>query len=307
MNFQYCSDDELHLSSLKAADAERADTLRLLKHLIEIEKRHLYSNYECSSLHAYCVKYLKMSDPQAGRRVSASRLLRELPTIEEKVVSGSLTLTSVCQASSFFKKEAHAGNKIDLAKKLEILGELNSNPDFHIRESVKRRTEKLTEIKIVVDDELLSQLDRLKEIWSHALPGASYTQIIMRLASTAVAKFGPQLKAECALVRSTAKKKRSIKVSANSKVVEGVIHRSRNIPAEIRRDVWTRDRGRCTFVNEKSGEVCEARHFIEFDHIIPFVADGEHSVKNLRLRCRAHNHRHSVETFGEKSANAWRH
>lgn len=73
------TDDQLHHSSLHVADRERVTTVELLKHLNEIERRHLFSRNECESLHAYCVKYLKMSDPQAGRRVSASRLIGEFP------------------------------------------------------------------------------------------------------------------------------------------------------------------------------------------------------------------------------------
>jgi hypothetical protein len=185
MNLRLLTDDELHDSSQTAAASEREETLKLLKHLNEVERRHLFSKFECSSLHAYCVKYLKMSDPQAGRRVAAARLLSDLPILEKKVATGFMTLTSVCQMSSFIKNEARAGNHLNQLEKLELLSRVDSqstkkieqillshasHPDLHFRESVKQKTETITEIKIMVGQDFMADLERLKEIWSHALP-----------------------------------------------------------------------------------------------------------------------------------------
>jgi len=62
---------------------------------------------------------------------------------------------------------------------------------------------------------------------------------------------------------------------------------SRYIPAAIRREVWRRDGGRCAFVGERGRCVETSR--LEFHHVVPFADDGETSVANLALRCRAHN------------------
>lgn len=334
MQLRQLSDEQLHNASLMVAERERFTTLELLKHLSEIERRHLFSRYECDSLHSYCVKYLKMSDPQAGRRVKASRLLREIPVLEEKIADGTMTLTSVCQASSFFHREAQAGHKLATAEKIKVLASLDhqstvkverillarsESPEIHVREVVKQRTSELTEIKIVADEAMLRDLNRLKEIWSHAMPGATYTQIIARLAAEAVRSQDPNLKAERAAARSAARQKRceAATVDADSKQtaalpstvgVSSTPHpaRSRMIPSTVKHAVWIRDSGRCTFENSETGAVCESKHFVECDHIIPFARGGEHTTENLRLRCRAHNHQHSVESYGSPKANEWR-
>jgi hypothetical protein len=49
--------------------------------------------------------------------------------------------------------------------------------------------------------------------------------------------------------------------------------RGRHIPAEMKRRVWQRDQGRCTFVSE-SGRRCDARRFLQFDHIEPVARGG---------------------------------
>src|SRR2546422_800785 len=44
--------------------------------------------------------------------------------------------------------------------------------------------------------------------------------------------------------------------------------RGRYIPAEVRRTVWKRDGGQCTFVSA-TGQRCPARTLLQFDHIDP--------------------------------------
>lgn len=71
----------------------------------------------------------------------------------------------------------------------------------------------------------------------------------------------------------------------------------RYVPRHVKREVWKRDQGRCTFVGE-SGRRCEARNNLEFDHIEPVARGGEATVANLRLRCRAHNQLEAEQLFG---------
>jgi 5-methylcytosine-specific restriction endonuclease McrA len=71
----------------------------------------------------------------------------------------------------------------------------------------------------------------------------------------------------------------------------------RHVPIHVRRTVYTRDQGQCTFVSE-SGQRCPARTRLEFDHIEPVACGGRATVDNLRLRCRAHNQLEAECAFG---------
>jgi hypothetical protein len=73
--------------------------------------------------------------------------------------------------------------------------------------------------------------------------------------------------------------------------------RSRHVPAAVRREVYLRDRGQCSFVSE-DGRRCEARAALELDHVEPWAKLGDAQVDNIRLRCRAHNQLHARECFG---------
>jgi 5-methylcytosine-specific restriction endonuclease McrA len=69
------------------------------------------------------------------------------------------------------------------------------------------------------------------------------------------------------------------------------------IPAEIRRAVWERDRGRCTFVGT-DGHRCNSERYLEFDHVVPRARHPEATVEGLRLRCRTHNQYEAERIFG---------
>ncbi len=71
----------------------------------------------------------------------------------------------------------------------------------------------------------------------------------------------------------------------------------RHIPAAVKRAVWRRDGGRCTFVSA-DGHRCEARSRLEFDHAEPVAKGGQSTVGNLRLRCHAHNQHAAEQAFG---------
>jgi 5-methylcytosine-specific restriction endonuclease McrA len=72
---------------------------------------------------------------------------------------------------------------------------------------------------------------------------------------------------------------------------------SRHVPAHVKRSVWQRDGGQCTFVSE-SGRRCEARRGLEFDHVKEYARGGEATVDGIRLRCRGHNQYTAEQTFG---------
>ena len=63
---------------------------------------------------------------------------------------------------------------------------------------------------------------------------------------------------------------------------------SRHVPAPVKRAVWVRDLGRCTFAGT-DGRRCGERGFLEFHHVRPYAAGGEASIENIQLRCRRHN------------------
>lgn len=57
---------------------------------------------------------------------------------------------------------------------------------------------------------------------------------------------------------------------------------NRLIPAEVKREVWKRDKGKCV--------VCGSKENLHFDHIIPYSKGGSSLVaENIQLLCAKHN------------------
>jgi 5-methylcytosine-specific restriction endonuclease McrA len=71
------------------------------------------------------------------------------------------------------------------------------------------------------------------------------------------------------------------------------------VPAAVRRAVFERDGGRCSYV-DSSGRRCAETHRLELHHLKPFAEGGEHTVENLALRCAAHNALAAEEDFGRE-------
>jgi hypothetical protein len=211
MNLTHVKDDELLNTTKQLNETIRNDTSTLLYYLAEVEKRRLFAREGCDSLFSFCKRVLKCSDGQAGRRVNAARVLVAMPEIKEHIDSGELSLTAVSQAQNFFKREPQSK-----AKKLEILSQLKSTstrdsekilfshsklPAVEVKESIKVVSSRISEIKFAADDELLKDLERLKEIWSHELPQGNLKDLFKKMANYCREQLDPVLKAERAQKR----------------------------------------------------------------------------------------------------------
>jgi hypothetical protein len=291
MNLTHLTNEELLRSTERAALDEREATTRLLHHLCEVQRRRLFALSGCSSLFDYCVRALKMSEPQAARRVNAARMLKEFPQIEEKIQSGALSLTAVSQAQVFFRKETSVSKekKAGILQELEnqpsrkaekILLSHSSNPEVPKKERVRAITETLSELRLTLDKETMENLERLREIWSHKMPGASMADLVKAMAAYCRQKLDPDVKTEP-------------KKHSSTPAPEG-----RYIPVPIKRAVSKRDKGCCTYEDPTTGRRCGSRYQLEFDHKVPFARGGKSTVENLRLRCRAHNQWHAIEAYG---------
>lgn len=74
--------------------------------------------------------------------------------------------------------------------------------------------------------------------------------------------------------------------------------KSRYIPAAIKRNVYRKAGGQCTYMHAESGNRCSETRHLELDHVTPFATGGETSASNLRLRCSAHNKLWAKDVYG---------
>ncbi|HET7544460.1 MAG TPA: HNH endonuclease [Polyangiaceae bacterium] len=180
-------------------------------------------------------------------------------------------------------------------------------------------------VRFTADGEFCQLLERVRGLAAHRLPSGDLLSLLKRgleayerelekerfavgkkarRSSNAQARSSAPSDAKLSLAESVSAHSVSAhSVSAELHHVERIpltstgAKRTRRCPAAVARAVFLRDRGQCTFV-ASDGRQCCARRWLELDHIVPRALGGEDSVRNLRLRCRAHNQHYARQCFG---------
>ena len=136
-------------------------------------------------------------------------------------------------------------------------------------------------LQVTIDRETHDKLRYAQALLSHALPSGDVAQVLDRALDALIGQL----------------EKRKVGAGKRPAKPPRASARRRHVPAPVRRAVWERDQGRCTFVGE-NGQRCEARRFLEFDHVVPVARGGRATVAGLRLRCRTHNQLEAERAFG---------
>jgi hypothetical protein len=218
---QKLSDPALIESTKSAVRKERNATTVVLHHFIEVENRRLYANRH-SSLFAWAREELRYTEGAAQRRIDSSRLLRRHPYLEQQIENGRISLTQLSYARHFFRQEKKHGSPYSLEQEREVLTALEGKSTRKTLRFLMERSsapEKLdpksgarpmkngkTELRLILDEETMNDLTRIKELWSHAVPDGDWAEIIARMANVTLEKIHPMKKAERAVQR---KEKRS--------------------------------------------------------------------------------------------------
>lgn len=320
------ANDVLLRDGAASARNESACTALLLAHIAEIERRTLYADEGYESMCAFCVGVWGLCEYAAYRRIGAARAAREFPAIFDAVAGGRLSLTGVNLLAPVLTQE-NAGELIDAAAgrtKRQLrdllagrcagpdapaLG-LAASPDIscnqlapalvvtngasaeHGPQAPEPTASPATQsappapaqrsLHAVLGQEAHDDLAYLKALLGHAVPSSDLTQVLGRVFKAAIRELERQKFAVSSRSRSGTPGK-------------GVS--SRQVPAAVRRVVFVRDGGRCTFVSEK-GHRCESQTRLQFDHVIPVAKGGTSTEENVRLLCSTHNQLEARRAFG---------
>ena len=323
------------LTDLVARD--RATTAALLAHLAEVDARKLYLPAAYPSMFAYCVGELRMSEDAAAKRIQAARAARRFPAIFQAVADGRLHLTAVGllaphltehSADDLLVAAAHKSKseiELLLAERFprsDVLTWMAAPPSTsqhapaHVEEPsrfdsersdagspgpevapasstpmmtpVPSRVQPLSAQSSAVQFTLSrngqAKLQYAQELLGHQVPPGDIAAVFERALDALI----PQLEKRKFAATEQPRPPRWRKASD-----------SRHIPADVRRAVWKRDGGQCTFQSE-TGHRCPARRGLEFDHVQEFARGGEPTVSDIRLLCRAHNQHAAECSFGSE-------
>jgi len=267
MKLQNLSDEQILSGTLKWAKHEREGLHGVLHHLCEVERRRLYSHLKYPSLFAYVVNELKYSEDAAVRRISAMRLMTELPQIEDKIIAGSLTLTNLGMVKKLFVKKKHSATD-----KLRVLNQIENKST---REAHKIVCDILPELKRRevgyhdFDDDLKAKLEKVRGMVAHNEGELTLVQLLHKLCDEKLAQDLPAAPRVKRFVREKMRNQGHVRLTKNPRT-------------------------------EPKCSNCESTHALEVDHIIPRGLGGSDRPENLRLLCRACNQRAAIVSYGSK-------
>jgi HNH endonuclease len=323
-------DEELlHRLSLLVGQSRGVEA-DVVAHIGEVELRRLYAREACSSMFEYCRRVLRLRENEAYLRITVARAARENPALLEMLRDGRLHLSGIARLAPHLTRENSElvlGRACGMSHReiRELVSELEPKPDVAatLRKLPQRPTpagvasvslgaprvesdtfnveskgtasprpavvEPLAparyQVRFTASAELREKLERLQALMRSSVPDGD----LARLIDIAVTE-----KLERVEARRFAKTRAPHKGLSETDATPS----SRHIPAPVRRAVYERDGGLCSYRDER-GRRCAGRHDLEFHHKHPFARGGDHSAENLALMCPAHNRLLAERDYGE--------
>lgn len=270
MELKHLTDFQLVKDTKSLVRQELKNVTLILTYLAEIEGRKLFSELKYPSMYDFVTVELGYSTPAANRRIQSARILKEFPEIKEKIISGSLTLTNLHKASTYFRKEkvAETSMRKFVLEKIEnktsqdcdkILFELTSKP--LPPESIRPVSENHMQLKINITDQTHKKLDKLKAFMGFHIMDDDYFSAIADEAYQNV-------------------ERKRFKLTDKGRETHSVTRNPSNY-----------DRRKSYENSEKVCENCGGFFLLQDDHREPYALGGSSEGNNLRLLCYHCNQR----------------
>jgi hypothetical protein len=155
-------------------------------------------------------------------------------------------------------------------------------------EVVKPLTPELRRLNVTVTADFVDELEQVRVALSHKFPDGNFEQVV-REAFKLVLERDRKRKTLTDRPRVPTDDPRVSRASSDAcRHSEIPAANDRYVPAAVKRAVWERDQARCTWPMG-DGEICGARHQLEFDHDLEVALGGKPTIGNIRLLCRSHN------------------
>jgi hypothetical protein len=181
------------------------------------------------------------------------------------------------------------------------------------RDDIEPLTSDLRRLHVTVSREFLRELEQARDGLSHAIPNATTEQVLRAALRLLLEK---QARARGLVKRPRSASQTPAPTMAPNETTTPAtpqttiepdamepIHRRTGpreaIPADVRRAVWERDQGRCTWPLDSGGR-CGSTHRLEFDHLVPWALFGGKTEDNLRLLCGRQNRLAAQQAFGRR-------
>jgi hypothetical protein len=231
------------------------------------------------------------SEGSAARRIQAMKLVRDLPEYASKLQDGSVHESNLSTIQTFFNREAKKKKRnYSQEEKLSLLSKLEGksaretqqvlaavSPESARKDRSKAINAEETEIRFTANRALMEKFEKIRNLLGLKLSDQQFASLFEELADLALKKLEP---------------KEDLPTLAKAKVSE-----TRYIPAKVKRAVWNRDAGRCSYVDPQ-GKRCDSKHALQYEHVTPFAMGEKSTYENLKLLCPSHNQLSAIQAYG---------
>jgi len=247
-------------------------------HIEEVDRRKMNLGMAYPNLFEYLTKHLGYSAGSAQRRIDAARLVKDVPSLPEKLKSGDLSLGQVTLVQKSIRQKVASTKRSQISKEMKqsLIEEISGlsfqesqktvaqTLDLEIKEASKVQVQKdeSVRLEITFKKEGWQILQQARELLSNSLPHGSWDQVFTYLAKKEIRQ-----KTEL----------RSEKIKA-----------SRHVTTAKHKVIFKKDQC-CVYTDQKTGRKCASKWFLQDDHIQPKWAGGSNDLENLQILCASHN------------------
>jgi len=194
--------ESLHIKLSELVKSERKITHEILLCIQQMDQTKAYAELGYPSLFEYLVKAQKYSEGAAQRRISAARLLRELPEIEKKVQEGNLNLTQLSKLATATRQDQKAtGKKVSTEQKRELLEQMENKTGFETEQLLNQNFEcnlkpkkeitprkQAYELHLKLTPDQYEKLKKAQSLLSHVVHDGGFAEIIEVLCDKLIQK-----------------------------------------------------------------------------------------------------------------------
>ena len=322
-SLKHLSNDALRQALKNKVANENATLAEVIAHIAEFDARKLFLVDAYPSMLRYCIGELGMSEDEAKKKIQVARAVQEFPALLDALAEGRVHLTGLRLLVPHLKPEtvdellaaathqsmdeierflAARFPKAGVAASVTLIPStmpspagaagLLSNPEVvantvsegaarHPRGRVAPLSAEACAVQFTCSREADERFRYLQDLLGHQVSRADIAEVYDRAVKELIKRMERVRFGACDKPRKSG----------------GPSSDPRHIPAEVKRAVFKRDGGQCTYTSE-SGHRCEARGDVEFDHKIEVARGGGSTVDDVQLRCRGHNQFTAERTFG---------
>ena len=302
----------LHQKAKLVADRYKQCEQELVAIISQVDSTKSFYKLGYSSLFSYMAQALGLTEAVACNISAVVRKAYQVPKLQEKVVSGEISLSKARKLTPVITQEnqdqwlkvaatktqkqierevALASPKAAIIEKAQyISSHLEIKEKIEIKQNIPR-----LKLELGLSEKLMLKFRRCQDLESgRQKKNVSLEECLEVLTQHYLEKKDPVKKAQRQKTRGRLKSsvldvENNAPTSVSGRQVGKSKKKKRNpIPAKIKHQVQLRDKGYCSY-RDKSGRRCRSQRYLEVHHKVPVVQGGGDELDNLQLLCSGHH------------------